>query len=572
MNRQVVEPLLASNLSLDSVDEPDTAPFENNIIYPILDVLRKAKKKLQLDTYPEIDAVLLNGGMTRLHSIQKRLETFFGFSPITAGEPDKAVARGASVYHYRLEHGYKPTRILNDTIGIELTGGKVRPLVEAGTVLPSPPQAIEELAVSEGSSSLRLPFYLGSGLDTKLPNRKILERHVQLGRPFLENERITLQVRVDEQGILDVEGWPETNPDQKFAVTVDSEKPDTLDAGSVTEIIKEQVEEAIDVNKPKNFETPTLDIQSEIQLLENNCSQYMGTYDSGRKKVIMDQITQQRSRITRAPNAAELITLLIERIDTIEGRDANNFFNGRAMILLGDLAPFCTDDSQTVDICGAGMELSAPEALPYKHPTVINTVVRYAIEAIGKTGLPSAETHLINVLNQESVNTIRLSAIYSVGKCCHSINASQHLAGLINSRTDADRIAVNWALGKIGSREKEMPLPINPLRQIISDIIMQLRREEHNQARQHGIYALGEICDRRNREVDIVTDNVAEEAKSVLNTFSSPLLGRNLSDLASLKEQQILQNLAQVAIQMIEGAQLTSEQTASLLTIREANY
>ena len=58
--------------------------------------------------------------------------------------------------------------------------------MEAGTVLPSSPQAIEGLTVSEGSSSLRLPFYLGSRLDTKLPNRKIFERHIQLDRPFLE--------------------------------------------------------------------------------------------------------------------------------------------------------------------------------------------------------------------------------------------------------------------------------------------------------------------------------------------------------------------------------------------------
>lgn len=568
---QVVEPLLAIDLSLDSVDEPDADPFENNIIYPILDVLRKAKKKLQLDTHPEINAVLLNGGMTRLHSIQKRLERFFGFSPITAGEPDKAVARGASVYHYRLEHGYKPTRILNDTIGIELAGDRVKPLVEAGTVLPSPPQAIEELTVSEGSSSLRLPFYLGSGLDTKLPNRKILERHVQLGRPFLENERIILQVRVDERGILDVKGWRETHPDQKFTVTVDSEKPETLEADSVTEI-KEQVEETVDVDKPQKFEAPTLDVQSEIQLLKKKCFQYMNTYDNGRKRVIMDQLTQQRSRITQASNASELIEPLIEGIDAIEDRDANNCFNGRAMILLGDLASFCSDDSQLIDIHGAGMMLSEPVALPYKHPTVINTVVRYAIEAIGKTRLPSAEAHLLSVLNQDSIHTIRLSAIYSIGKCCQSVNASQHLAGLITSRTDADRIAVNWALGKIGSREKETPLPINALSQIVSDIIVQLRCEEHNQALQHGIYALGEICDRRNREVDIVTDDVAEEAKRVLDTFSSSLLGSSLSELVSLKEQQILQNLAQMAIQMIEGAQLTSEQTASLLTIRDANY
>ena len=107
---QVVEPLLASNLSLDSVDELDTIPFDNNIIYPILDVLQKAKTRLQSDTCPAIDAVLLNGGMTRLHTIQKRLETFFGFPPITAGEPDKAVARGALIYHYQLEHKYKSPR------------------------------------------------------------------------------------------------------------------------------------------------------------------------------------------------------------------------------------------------------------------------------------------------------------------------------------------------------------------------------------------------------------------------------------------------------------------------------
>ena len=286
-----------------------------------------------------------------------------------------------------------------------------------------------------------------------------------------------------------------------------------------------------------------MDVQSEIQLLKKKCLQYMSTYDNGRKRVIMDQLTQQRSRITQAANVSELIEPLIEGIDSIENRDANNFFNGRAMILLGDLASFSSNHNQLIDIHGAGVMLSEPVALPYKHPTVINTVVRYAIEAIGKTRLPSAETHLLSVLNQDSIHTIRLSAIYSIGKCCQSINASQHLAGLIASRTDADRIAVNWALGKIGSREKEIPLPINALSQIISDLIVQLRCEEHNQALQHGIYALGEICDRRNREVDIVADDVAEEAKRVLDTFSSPLLGSSLSELASLKEQQIYKTL-----------------------------
>ena len=566
---QIVEPLLASQLTLDSVDESDTAPFEDNIIYPILDVLRKAKNKLEVDTCPKIDAVLLNGGMTRLHTIRKRLETFFGFRSITAGEPDKAVARGASVYHYRSEKGETLTRILNDTIGVELADGTVRPLVEAGTPLPLPePKPIEGYTVDAGAYFLRLPFYLGSRLDTNPPNRKILERRIQLNRPFLKNEPIFLQVTVDERGILGVEGWPEANPDQKFTVEVNSAEQDT-DASTES---REQAEEATRIPKQESSPEQSLNIKSELDFLRSKCSQYMKTFDKNRKNVIMDQITQQRARITRATNAAEFITPLIDSVNSFQDPHVNNFFNARTMILLGDLAPYCSDSDQPYDICEAAFTLGAPETLEYRHPRVINTVVRYAIEAIGKTGVPLAESHLIGFLNQDKVSSIRPNAIYSIGKCCYSVNAVKHLEPLIKSGTDADRIAVNWALGKIGSREKSTLLPIKDLKSTISSLLKQLESERHNHAQQHGIYALGEICDRRARDVEVVPDEIANNAIRLLNTFSKPPLGLSLSDLATLEQHGILRNLANVAIQMIKGDKLSPNQENSLLTIRDANY
>ena len=122
------------------------------------------KLNRKLEACRVVDAVLLNGGMTKFHTIQKRLETLFSLPPITAGDPDKAVARGAVVYHYDLHRGIKPARIVNDTINIEIDGDKVKPLVEAGTILPLPqPKPIPNLHVSENSRLLRLPFYLGSG-------------------------------------------------------------------------------------------------------------------------------------------------------------------------------------------------------------------------------------------------------------------------------------------------------------------------------------------------------------------------------------------------------------------------
>ena len=146
---EIIEPLLASHLTLDAVQQLDTLSTCDNIIYPILDVLRKAEQKI--GSVPSVDAVLLNGGMTKFHTIQKRLETLFGLPPITAGDPDKAVARGAVVYHYDLHRGIKPSRIVNDTINIEIDGDKVKPLVKAGTILPLPqPTPIPNLTSQRG--------------------------------------------------------------------------------------------------------------------------------------------------------------------------------------------------------------------------------------------------------------------------------------------------------------------------------------------------------------------------------------------------------------------------------------
>lgn len=72
---------------------------QKNIIYPILDVLNKAAIKLGTDNV-KVDAVIMNGGMSRFYMVINRLKNFFGFEPIVALDPDQAVARGAAVYHY----------------------------------------------------------------------------------------------------------------------------------------------------------------------------------------------------------------------------------------------------------------------------------------------------------------------------------------------------------------------------------------------------------------------------------------------------------------------------------------
>ena len=101
---EIVAPLLANHLTLSDVATfcPSTS-FEN-IIDPILQVLQDGQSALKSETPITPDAVLLNGAMTRLHTIQERLKTFFPnkvtISPIV--DPDKAVARGAVIAHYNM--------------------------------------------------------------------------------------------------------------------------------------------------------------------------------------------------------------------------------------------------------------------------------------------------------------------------------------------------------------------------------------------------------------------------------------------------------------------------------------
>ncbi|MGL6120550.1 MAG: Hsp70 family protein, partial [Fusobacteriaceae bacterium] len=159
---EIVQSLLGKNLSYQDYKLIDDIDFEknNNIIFPILDVLSKAEKKLGSEM--KIDAVLLNGGMTKFYPIKRRVEDFFGFSALALGDEDKSVARGAVYYHDSLHRGLKYNKIQNESIGIEIEGNYIKHIVSAGTVLPYEYKITDTFEVSEsGTKSIILPFYLG---------------------------------------------------------------------------------------------------------------------------------------------------------------------------------------------------------------------------------------------------------------------------------------------------------------------------------------------------------------------------------------------------------------------------
>ena len=560
---QIVEPFLASHLTLDAVNQFDTIDIEkNNIIYPILDVLRKGRDRI--GTFPRVDVVLLNGSMTKFHTIQKRLETLFGFAPLQTND-DGAVARGAAVFHYNLEQrGFKPLpRILMETIKIEIAAKKPRHYVEsrtqipfhrrfsikAGTHLPTVPSKFFDLAVEVGEISARLTIVYRSSPNS-LNQFQTQVQEFQFGRP-LKKEDIPISVRmsISRQGTLDVEGHPKNNPDEKFTATVNLEAP-----------IQENSTQFNAVGlRPLNT-------GSEIEELTTNFKQLALTNNFDTRRRILSRIEAQESRIVQSANAEKFVAPLCEVVDSLD-----NLGKMLAINILGNLATVCSDTDLLHDICEVALKLISSKEIKTNGRTYVNSVVRHTVETIGKTGLSIAKSSLFRLLHSNKTNDIRPVVIHSIGKCCDSIDAVEHLKPFIGHSMGANRIAANWALGRIGSREKENSLLIQQFIPFITNFMEQLEMDGHEDIQRNSIYALAEICDRRRSTSDPIESKTAAKVVLLLVTFLINQTRANLSDSTLSESGTKLQKAALLAIQMIRGIDLSPDEEESLRAIREEN-
>ncbi len=243
---QILAPLMGYKYKKEDVsrihrmDEKDV----NNIMYPVLDVLDKAGRGTK------IDAVILNGGMTKFYMIRQRLKEFFGFDPLETSDPDLAVARGAVYYHYCL-HKYnirntdyaestetksssaseapvisKPVfntaTILNDSINIGLRNEYVSLLVPAGTELPYRSEEIRDrYRLERTTDTIGIEMFLGRGKTKNLPNRRIATRVVKFNKSYPVNTPISFQVYINAMRMMTMEAWITDHPNTKTIMEMD---------------------------------------------------------------------------------------------------------------------------------------------------------------------------------------------------------------------------------------------------------------------------------------------------------------------------------------------------------------
>jgi molecular chaperone DnaK len=113
----------------------------NELTSDLLDrVVSPLKQALSDSGAPDIDHVVLVGGMTRMPSVQEKVKEVTGEDPHQGVNPDEVVAIGAAIQAGVLAGDVKDVLLLDVTplsLGIETKGGVFTKLIERNTTIPT---------------------------------------------------------------------------------------------------------------------------------------------------------------------------------------------------------------------------------------------------------------------------------------------------------------------------------------------------------------------------------------------------------------------------------------------------
>ncbi len=181
-----------------------------NIIAPILDVLEKAARHYgKRNEELKVDAVILNGGMSKLYLIRDRIEEFFGIAPITTADPDLSVANGAAVYAaiqkiYHLQNHITIKRhVQNDDLYLGLSAGANDLLVSIGDELPYT-KIIEGYRIVPGTQSIEIPIKRGEEVGEP---QTIARGIITFNKGYQKATDLKIEADLDQTGLLAIKAY-----------------------------------------------------------------------------------------------------------------------------------------------------------------------------------------------------------------------------------------------------------------------------------------------------------------------------------------------------------------------------
>jgi molecular chaperone DnaK len=198
-----------------SLTEEKFSRMAQDVIDRAFVIVERVLKECNL-TPDDIDDIILTGGSTRLRSVQKRVEEFFGNPPRKGIHPDEAVAIGAAVLGDVIENHEEDlllVDVLPVSIGLGDAKGNFHPVVPRNTTVPN--EIVKTFVTSQDiSKGLKLSVYQGES--------KLIANNEKLGDflfkieipPELANKpkKVNIYFELDADCLLSVRADPRARP------------------------------------------------------------------------------------------------------------------------------------------------------------------------------------------------------------------------------------------------------------------------------------------------------------------------------------------------------------------------
>jgi len=173
----------------------------------------------------EVDVTILVGGMTRMPAVKKLCQKVFKKVPDDSVNPDEAVALGAAIQAGLLEGLLKGVS-LNDvtslTLGIEVQGGLVHPIISRNTPIPTKKT---EVFTTSAPNQPQVSIHVVQGESNFAPDNRTLGRFELMNlRPAARGvPKIGVLFSVDRDGIVQVAARDEdTGEEQSIEIIASS--------------------------------------------------------------------------------------------------------------------------------------------------------------------------------------------------------------------------------------------------------------------------------------------------------------------------------------------------------------
>ncbi|HCZ06701.1 MAG: molecular chaperone DnaK [Thermotogota bacterium] len=281
---------------------------------PIERVLNDAKVSIE-----DIDEIILVGGTTRMPLVQKFLTDFFKKEPNKSVNPDEAVAIGAAIQAAILAGELKKDLVLVDvtplTLGVEVKGGLMEPIIERNSKIPIRKSKIFTTA-EDGQTEVEVRVYQGE--------RPIARENIFLGSFRLTGippaprgvPQIEVTFDIDSDGIVNVSakdratgkeqsmvvtGRHKLSPEEIERIIQDAKKYEEQDRKRKEQIeLKNRADDlayAVEKSLKEYGDKIPADVRSNLESLIKDLRQAIEEDNFQRIKILFDQLQQESTKI-----------------------------------------------------------------------------------------------------------------------------------------------------------------------------------------------------------------------------------------------------------------------------------